>query len=162
MSKKIGLILMCGILIFSVSGCKDKNVEKKSNKKENTESVEVVENADNSNASDESLNNSENVTNVAVEEEAPGSNNSNVEQSAVVEEPVVETPSCTPKKFDNTYSYVYSTKEECKSNGYSVFETLDDSLFSFGCDEIVDECGTTWYGLYFLRYSDGSIVRVYY
>ncbi len=161
MSKKIGLILICGILVFSVSGCKDKNRENKSEKKESTESVEIVEDVLDSNASDESLNNSENVTDVVVEEELSDSNN-NIEQPAVVEQPVVESPSCTPKKFDNTYSYVYSTKDECKNNGYSVFETLDDSLFSFGCDEIVDECGTTWYGLYFLRYSDGSMVKVYY
>ena len=31
------------------------------------------------------------------------------------------TPTCTPKKFNGTYSYAYSTMEECKREGNNLF-----------------------------------------
>lgn len=81
----------------------------------------------------------------------------------VFERPIIA--SCTPKKFNNKYSYVYSTKDECVSKGnesfIEVFENIDDSIFTYSCEEIIDECGEMWYGVYFNRWVDGEVVKVY-
>lgn len=65
------------------------------------------------------------------------------------------TPICTPKKFNNKYTYVYTTEEECKNNGYNdIYDVWDagskyDNVTTFGCEKIVDDCGNTYYGEYF-------------
>ncbi len=75
---------------------------------------------------------------------------------------------CTPKKFKNTYSYVYETKDKCINEGGNAFITvrdnIDSTIFSFGCEAIADECGTKWYGQYFntKNESTGEIIRKYY
>lgn len=77
-------------------------------------------------------------------------------------------PSCTPKKFSQTYTYAYTTKEECisKANTFlDVSDNIDSTIFTYGCEEIVDECGTTWYGVYFNRWSENGgdeVTRLYY
>lgn len=166
-NKKIVLILISCIILLNITGCKDKTTKNEViNKKEqqNIETKEKIDDSDNS-KTEEKTNEETNVKEEKAIESTPDLNTSEkIEQP--VEEPQEEVPSCTTKKFDNIYSYVYSTHEECKSNGYTVFDNVsqnvDDSLFSFGCSEIVDECGTTWYGVYFNRYSDGEVIKVYY
>lgn len=181
MRNKIITILTCSFLILNITACKNKmeNVYDQTNTNtENTENTENIENMDSlsnldSSSQDEDNSSETNNGNTLNEEQQTELNNSdNTEQ--FVEQPIIEssempkedTPSCTAKKFNNTYSYVYSTKEECHNSGYNVFEdvsaNIDDSLSFFGCEEITDECGTIWYGIYFKRYSDGSLIKVYY
>ena len=81
----------------------------------------------------------------------------------------VETPAaptCTPKKFSGTYSYVYETKEACQKNGnndyFTVLDTINSEVNAYGCDEIVDDCGTTYYGVFFYVYEDDMQKKVYY
>lgn len=81
----------------------------------------------------------------------------------------VETPAaptCTPKKFSGTYSYVYETKEACQKNGnndyFTVVDTINSKVNAYGCDEIVDDCGTTYYGVFFYVYEDDMQKKVYY
>lgn len=81
----------------------------------------------------------------------------------------VETPAaptCTPKKFSGTYSYVYETKEACQKNGnndyFTVVDTINSEVNAYGCDEIVDDCGTTYYGVFFYVYEDDMQKKVYY
>lgn len=73
------------------------------------------------------------------------------------------TPTCTPKKFNGTYSYAYSTMEECKREGNNLFMdiTEDDNsdIFSYGCRQIVDECGTTYYGVFFYNAPGSEVYR---
>lgn len=69
----------------------------------------------------------------------------------------LEENKCTSKKFTNQYSFVYDTFDSYKSKGNDNFnditDTVDDSIFSYDCEEIKDECGNTWYGVVFYKWS---------
>ena len=73
---------------------------------------------------------------------------------------------CTPKKFPGTYRYVYETKEACQKNGnndyFTVLDTINSEVNDYGCDEIVYDCGTTYYGVFFYVYEDDMQNKVYY
>lgn len=94
--------------------------------------------------------------------------NSEVTSDIILKATWEEIPRCTPKKFDKTYSYVYEDEETCMKEGNNAFfevsDNIDDSIFTYGCEEIVDDCGTTWYGVYFnyYDYSSSSVEQVYY
>lgn len=88
------------------------------------------------------------------------SHQSKTESTTITNEEVTKPtepaiPSCTAKKFNNKYTFVYSTRDECISRGNSdIYNLWDagsqyDNVTTFGCEEIVDECGTTYYGEYF-------------
>ena len=96
-----------------------------------------------------------------------------------VEETPAETPTttpteaCTPKKFTKNYKYFYATKEECTKESQStaffdITDNVDSRVFTVNCDEIVDDCGTTWYGVSYNIYDpenstrDDGVVVVYY
>lgn len=75
---------------------------------------------------------------------------------------------CVSKKFEQIYSYVYETEEECQNKGYNAFyeiaDHVNENVFTFGCEKIVDECGDTWYGVYYNIYDsvEEQIKKVYY
>ena len=60
---------------------------------------------------------------------------------------------CTPKKFKHKYTYVYATQSECNDKGNIAFNDVYDNVNSkvslFGCEKITDECGDTYWGVYF-------------
>ena len=76
------------------------------------------------------------------------------------------TKSCTPKKFNQQYSYVYTTFEECKKEGNNAFfyiaDNVDNRVFSYNCSAIKDECGSTWYGVYFYIWENDREKILYY
>ncbi len=83
------------------------------------------------------------------------------------------TEACTPKKFTKNYKYFYATKEECTKESQStaffdITDNVDSRVFTVNCDEIVDDCGTTWYGVSYNIYDpenstrDDGVVVVYY
>lgn len=76
------------------------------------------------------------------------------------------TRSCVAKKFSNKYTYAYSSFDECKTRGNDAFlnitESGNNSIFSYGCDTIVDDCGTTWYGVFFYQYNGSEVEKFYY
>ncbi|MBR1376190.1 MAG: hypothetical protein IJ565_00015 [Bacilli bacterium] len=66
----------------------------------------------------------------------------------------VASPSCTPKKFENKYTYVYDTEYECEHQGNQDYFYVDDNklvedLMWYNCKKIVDDCGDTYWGMYF-------------
>ncbi len=70
------------------------------------------------------------------------------------EEPKQEEVKCTPKKFKNRYTYFYDDKETCVKNGdqidaWNYFRANGIPATIYGCEEIVDECGNTYYGVYY-------------
>ena len=73
---------------------------------------------------------------------------------------------CTSKKFKKKFTYVYKTKEECKKSGNNDFnnitDTIDDTIFSYGCEAIKDDCGDTWYGVVFYKWSEEKGEYPYY
>lgn len=78
-----------------------------------------------------------------------------VNQDESKEEPKVEEPKCIAKKFSKKYTYFASTKEECKNLGYNAIYELEDNGImydTFGCEEIKDDCGETYYGVYFNKW----------
>lgn len=80
------------------------------------------------------------------------------------ETPHQEQVQCTPKKFQNTYSYVFEDEESCiKSGGqleaFEYFKNNNIPASTYGCEAIVDDCGTTYYGVY---YGNTSGEKFYY
>ena len=75
-------------------------------------------------------------------------------QPTVSEEPKQEEVKCTPKKFKNRYTYFYEDKDTCVKNGdqidaWNYFSANGIPATVYGCEEIVDECGNTYYGVYY-------------
>ncbi len=149
--KKI-MLLLCVLLL---TGCK---ADKPSDKTNNTtgavkeEETTPVENQQ-ENQQEES-------------QEEPQENKQETSQ----EEP---QKTCTPKKFQKPYKYAYETMEECKKESQStaffdITDNVDDRVFTVNCDTIVDDCGTTWYGVSYNIYdpdnatNDDGVVVVYY
>ena len=80
------------------------------------------------------------------------------------ETPHQEQVQCTPKKFQNTYSYVFEDEDSCiKSGGqleaFEYFRNNNIPASTYGCEAIVDDCGTTYYGVY---YGNTSGEKFYY
>lgn len=169
--KLIGII--CLSLLFVMTGCNKETNQDNTVIQDNTnDNKEVI--VDDVSVNDETndiINNNQSESEENIIDNNNNNNNEDYNDSEqVIETPIEskkeDTPSCIEKKFSNTYSYVYSTKEECKLNGSSVFddvyENKDDTIFSYGCDTIIDDCGNTWYGIYFLRYSENGNIKLYY
>ena len=157
MKKKL-LIMLLLILFIAITGCDNTTSDESKSKTEESKDV-VKQNDQEDNNSEE---NNEETTNEVNEqpEETPiiEINDNQTENETNVEEQHEEYPSCAAKVFANKYTFVYSTMEECKSRGYTDIYTLWDSssqydnITTFGCEAIVDECGTTYYGEYFMNW----------
>ena len=85
--------------------------------------------------------------------------NTTVKKEEPVEEPKQEEVKCTPKKFKHKYTYVFEDKETCIKNGdqmdaWKYFKTNGISAYTYGCEEIIDECGNKYYGVYFGNMDD--------
>ncbi len=77
-----------------------------------------------------------------------------VKKEEPVEEQKQEEGKCTPKKFKNKYTYVFEDEETCVKNGdqmdaWEYFQANGISAYTYGCEEIIDECGNKYYGVYF-------------
>lgn len=137
-------ILILSLAVFlCLTGCEDKKQDTPVTPKASEETVATPE------ETPEAAEPSENVTPT---------------EPTQVETPAA--PTCTPKKFSGTYSYVYETKEACQKNGnndyFTVLDTINSEVNAYGCDEIVDDCGTTYYGVFFYVYEDDMQKKVYY
>ena len=139
--KKILILLLA--VFLCLTGCEDKKQDTPVTPKASEETVATPE------ETPEAAEPSENVTPT---------------EPTQVETPAA--PTCTPKKFSGTYSYVYETKEACQKNGnndyFTVLDTINSEVNAYGCDEIVDDCGTTYYGVFFYVYEDDMQKKVYY
>lgn len=83
--------------------------------------------------------------------------------------PTEPAKTCTAKKFNKKYTYVYADEKTCMHEGNNVFyevtdnNKVSDEIFTFSCEKIVDDCGNTYYGVYFNAFaSDGSVYVVNY
>ncbi len=61
---------------------------------------------------------------------------------------------CTQKKFKNKYTYVFEDENTCVKNGdqidaWNYFRANNIPATTYGCEKIVDECGNTYYGVYY-------------
>lgn len=112
-----------------------------------------VENVD----TDEATSEEENSTTDNSKNELTKSENNKqeeVNQPTVSEEPKQEEVKCTPKKFKNRYTYFYEDKDTCVKNGdqidaWNFFRANGIPATVYGCEEIVDECGNAYYGVYY-------------
>ena len=138
--KKLLLIILC---LFCLVGCSNKNDEVK-------EKVDNTQIKENENKTSEETSKEEN----KVEETNPQN-------------------TCTPKKFQEKYKYFYATEEECHKEGestafFDITDNVDSRVFTINCDKIVDDCGTTWYGVSYNIYDpehssrDDGVVVVHY
>jgi uncharacterized repeat protein (TIGR02543 family) len=84
--------------------------------------------------------------------------NNNTSNNSSDSETKSEEQKCIAKKFDKKYSYVYDSMDVCKKKGNDAFNELSDTnepdIFAYGCQEIVDDCGTKWYGVFFYKWSE--------
>lgn len=148
--KKILILLLA--VFLCLTGCEDKKQDTPVTPKASEETVATPE------ETPEAAEPSENVTPTEPTQVAPPTEPTQVETPAA--------PTCTPKKFSGTYSYVYETKEACQKNGnndyFTVLDTINSEVNAYGCDEIVDDCGTTYYGVFFYVYEDDMQKKVYY
>lgn len=144
--KKILILLLA--VFLCLTGCEDKKQDTPVTPKASEETV----------ATPEATEPSEDVTPTEPTQVAPPTEPTQAETPAA--------PTCTPKKFSGTYSYVYETKEACQKNGnndyFTVLDTINSEVNAYGCDEIVDDCGTTYYGVFFYVYEDDMQKKVYY
>ena len=83
--------------------------------------------------------------------------------------PIEPIKTCTAKKFNKKYTYVYSNETTCLHEGNNAFyevtdnNKVSDEIFTFSCEKIIDDCGNTYYGVYFNAFaSDGSVYVVNY
>lgn len=83
--------------------------------------------------------------------------------------PIEPVKTCTAKKFNKKYTYVYSDEKTCLHEGNNAFyevtdnNKVSDEIFTFSCEKIIDDCGNTYYGVYFNAFaSDGSVYVVNY
>lgn len=65
-----------------------------------------------------------------------------------------ETSNCTPQKFTKRYTYFYMDEATCSRNGapdevWQYFIKNNIPATNYGCEKIIDDCGTTYYGVYF-------------
>lgn len=97
-------------------------------------------------------------------EEKENTKNENTEKESTTTK--ATTKFCTSKKFNQKYSYVYTTFEECKKEGNNAFfyitDNVDKRVFSYNCSAITDECGTNWYGVYFYIWENDKEKILYY
>ncbi len=75
-------------------------------------------------------------------------------EETLKEEPKQEEVKCTPKKFKNKYTYFYEDKDTCVKNGdhqeaWDYFNANGISAYTYGCEKIIDDCGKTYYGVYY-------------
>lgn len=161
------------------SGYVDIKVDSSSNLETTLEGNEEDESANKTTfeqtGSDESLNDkktsgSDNKNNTTNDKQNGNTNNANknnsnntskkedtsttVKKEEPVEEPKQEEVKCTPKKFKHKYTYVFEDKETCVKNGdqmdaWEYFKANGISAYTYGCEEIIDECGNKYYGVYF-------------
>lgn len=151
MKKKLLIIIAMMLLVV---GCANENKKENVSKDNNSPKETVTDTNKKDDTTD--TNKEENGTNTQPTNEAVD----NTQTSSPAPAP---TPTCTPKKFNGTYSYAYSTMEECKREGNNLFMdiTEDDNsdIFSYGCRQIVDECGTTYYGVFFYNAPGSEVYR---
>ena len=164
---KKAMLLLCVLLL---TGCKaDKTIDKTSN----TESIKEEEKTPVENSQEDLQEtiqeNKQEEIQENKQEEIQGNKKEEIQENKQ-EEP---QKTCTPKKFQNPYKYAYETMEECKKESQStaffdITDNIDDRVFTVNCDTIVDDCGTTWYGVSYNIYdpdnatNDDGIVVVHY
>ena len=112
-------------------------------------------------------NNTDNKNNSKVENSASNDNKQEEVKkttTSATTKPKQEEVKCTPKKFKNKYTYVYEDKDTCVKNGdqidaWNYFRANGIPATVYGCEEIVDECGNKYYGVYYGNTEGG---RIYY
>lgn len=65
-----------------------------------------------------------------------------------------EKVKCTPQKFEKRYTYFYTDEETCARNGapdevWQYFIKNNIPATNYGCEKIIDDCGNTYYGVYY-------------
>lgn len=161
MKKKI-FVIICLIAIVFVTGCEKKSetkdllIEKTSiseEEKVQNNDLDVEEAEQNTPSEKEEIthkdekNKKEELPNTATSTK-PTQNNQQDESQVQVEK------TCTPKKFAHKYTYVYESEAVCNANGdqpdaFDYFVANGITASMFGCEKIVDDCGNTYYGVYF-------------
>lgn len=135
--KKFVNILICILMIMLITGCEQKQVNKEIVKEK--EEIKEEKNAE----TKEEINEEEKTPKEETKTETPS-------QPPVQKEEI----KCTPMKFSNKYTYVYQDEATCNANGdqpdafdYFIENGIIASMY--GCEKIIDECGNTYYGVYF-------------
>ena len=185
--KKLVIVFIC---LIALCGCGKKEMTNNNDKTQN----DVVENnnkdenntvtggnSEESNSDNNSQNNTttDNSTDTLAPDDKTNDNklenttSNNKEENKVEDKKEEEKPTCTAKKFSEKYKYFYATEDECKKESqntafFDITDNVDDRVFTVNCEKIVDDCGTTWYGVSYNIYDpehsdreDGVVVVHY-
>lgn len=153
------MLLVCILL----TGCGDK--DKSESKKESKNiTVERKENTKKESKTSSDAKNTNTVKNENTTTKVKTHNKSTTK--VITTTTIAKTKPCTPKKFNQKYSQVYTNFEECKKEGNNAFfyitDNVDNRVFSYNCSAIKDECGSTWYGVYFYIWENDREKILYY
>lgn len=114
---------------------KDVNVQ--DNKVENTPKVNIIPKGE--------------TDNKKTEEQTPSSNNHNSSSVTppISQQPVEQTPSCTPKKFYTVFRADFESEEKC-NEVYEYYHDIDPNKYlGHICSDQADDCGVIYYQLTF-------------
>lgn len=70
------------------------------------------------------------------------------------EQPKPNEVKCTTQKFEKRYTYFYTDEKTCARNGapdeaWQYFIKNNIPATNYGCEKIIDDCGDTYYGVYY-------------
>ncbi len=147
--KKIIMLLFCLICLTALTACGQKTELKNSDKVESINTEEDTSKEENENNEEDVIKQED--TNKEENTNTNTNTNTNKNENTSKQEDTT-TEKCTPKKFSEAYKYVYETLDECTKESqntafFDITDNVDDRVFTVNCDEIVDSCGTTWYGV---------------
>lgn len=140
--KRILKLILCGVLTLSLTACNSDDKKLDNKPAVNLGNIEASEDYNTNNVTD----------------------NETLNEDETQEDSDLDTQACTPGNFDEAYSYYYATLDECTRESQStaffdITDNIDDRVFTVNCDEIVDECGTTWYGVSYNIYDPANSTR---
>lgn len=165
--KKIVTLLLCLALLLSITGCD--NSKDLSNQTSDNQIEELISNEEENNSHEQSQNEATTSTTSTTDISTttkPSSTVSTTNRTTVVTTSKATTTfqttttqkACTPKKFNHKYTYIYETQSECEMNGdqpdaFDYFIANGITASMYGCEQIKDECGKIYFGVYFTNTS---------
>lgn len=128
------------------------NSNETTNESNSNDNNTSISNANKNQTDKTETNKNTNITDNKKDETTKSTNN--VQEESKEDEPKQEETKCTPKKFKNKYTYVFENKNTCVKSGdqidaWNYFRANGIPATVYGCEEIVDECGNTYYGVYY-------------
>lgn len=159
--KKLGMLLLCFIMLLSITGCdNNKDLSNQINDNQIEDKTNSIE-ENNTTEQNQNITSTTTTTATKASSTVPTTNKTTVvttSKATTTSQTTTTQKACTPKKFNHKYTYIYETKSECEMNGdqpdaFDYFMANGITASMYGCEQITDECGVAYYGVYFTNTS---------